>query len=256
MLTQETLSKEQLSTLYREYNNKKYIQYDPIKYVYKFKRNSEKELVGLIASSLSFGRVTQIFKAMDRLLEIMNYQPLNYVSSLKKTPDKKLLSFKYRFVTGQDVFNMLQSAKDIIEEFGSIGKFAEKNYKKGNFLELVDEIIRAFQGVHYLIPSSLRKSSCKRLFMFFRWMVRSDNVDLGLWNFISPHELVIPLDTHIFRVSRDLGFTSRRTASLNTALEITESLKKYSKNDPVKFDWALSHMGIIANNFATDAPKC
>ncbi len=250
MLTKETLSRERLDKLYSEYNNKKYIKYDPIKYVYNFESNSERELVGLIASSLSFGRVTQIFKAMDRLLEIMNYQPLNYVSSLKKTPDKKLLSFKYRFVTGQHVFNMLLSTKRIIEEFGSIGKFAEKNYRKGNFLELADEIIREFQGVYYLIPSSLKNSPCKRLFMFFRWMVRSDNVDLGLWNFISPQELVIPLDTHIFRVSKDLGFTSRRSASLNTALEITDSLKKYSKNDPVKYDWALSHIGIIANNFA------
>ncbi len=249
MLTQETLSKERLNKLYREYNNKKYIKYDPIKYVYKFESNSERELVGLIASSLSFGRVTQIFKAVDHLFDIMNHQPLEYVSTLKKTPDKKLLSFKYRFVTGKDVFNMLRSAKVIIEEFGSIGKFVGKNCKKGNFLELVDEIIRAFQGVHYLIPSSLKNSPCKRLFMFFRWMVRSDNVDLGLWKFISPQELVIPLDTHIFRVSKDLGFTSRRTASLNTALEITDSLKKYSKNDPVKFDWALSHIGIIENNF-------
>ncbi len=250
MLTQETLSRKRLNKLYREYNNKKYIKYDPIKYVYQFKSNSERELVGLIASSLSFGRVTQIFKAIDRLFEIMNYQPLNYVLSLKKTPDKKLLSFKYRFVTGQDMFNMLLAAKEIIEEFGSIGKFAEKNYKKGNFLELVDEIIRAFQGVHYLIPSTLKNSPCKRLFMFSRWMVRSDNIDLGLWKFIAPQELVIPLDTHIFRVSKDLGFTSRRSASLNTALEITDSLKKYSKNDPVKYDWALSHVGIIENNFA------
>ena len=85
--------------------------------------------------------------------------------------------------------------------------------------------------------------------MFFRWMVRHDNIDTGLWKFISPGELVVPLDTHIFRMSKELGFTSRRTASLNTALEITDSLRQYSENDPVKYDWALSHIGIIENNF-------
>jgi len=183
------------------------------------------------------------------LLDIVNHEPLTYVSALKKTPDTKLLSFKYRFVTGQDVFNLLVSARNIIEEYGSIGAFAREKYREGRFLELADGIVTAFQGVKYLIPASLRNSPCKRLFMFFRWMVRHDNIDTGLWEFISPGELVVPLDTHIFQMSKELGFTSRRTASLNTALEITDSLRKYSENDPVKYDWALSHIGIIENNF-------
>ena len=249
MLTQKTLSKEKLDALYKEYNNNEFIKYDPLKYVYEFEDEAEKELVALIASSLSFGRVTQIFKAVDRLLDIVNHEPLTYVSALKKNPDHKLLSFKYRFVTGQDVFDLLVSAKNIIEEYGSIGAFAREKYRKGRFLELADEIVQVFQGVKYLIPSSLKNSPCKRLFMFFRWMVRHDNIDTGLWSFISPGELVVPLDTHIFQMSKELGFTSRRTASLNTALEITDSLRKYSENDPVKYDWALSHIGIIENNF-------
>ena len=120
---------------------------------------------------------------------------------------------------------------------------------------LVDETIKAFQGAGYLIPSALKKSPCKRLFMYFRWMARDDNIDLGLWNFISPQELVIPLDTHIFQVANELGLTSTRTASLRTAIEITDNLKKYSKYDPVKYDWPLSHIGIIKNNFATESPR-
>ena len=122
-------------------------------------------------------------------------------------------------------------------------------------MELVDEIIKHFQNANYLIPAALKNSPCKRLFMYFRWMVRDDNIDLGLWNFISPKELVIPLDTHIFRVANELGFTSKRTASLNTAIEVTDNLKKYSKDDPVKYDWPLSRIGIIGNNFAIKAPR-
>jgi uncharacterized protein (TIGR02757 family) len=85
--------------------------------------------------------------------------------------------------------------------------------------------------------------------MFFRWMVREDNIDLGLWDFISPAELIIPLDTHIFQVATALKLTRLRTPSLAAALEITENLRKYSRGDPVKYDWALSHQGILANNF-------
>lgn len=252
---QEEILKEELDSLYCEYNNRKYIKYDPIKYVYEFEDETERELVGLISSSLSFGRVRQIFKAMDCLLDIVNHKPLKYVLNLKDQPDDKLLSFKYRFVKGLDIFNLLLSARNIIKEYGSLGEFVRKHYKKNSFLELVDEIIKHFQNANYLVPAALKRSPCKRLFMYFRWMVRDDNIDLGLWKFINPQELIIPLDTHIFRMANELGFTSKRTASLKTATEITDNLKKYSKDDPVKYDWPLSHIGIIENNFAIKAPK-
>ena len=255
MRAQELRLKESLDTLYKEYNCARYIQYDPIKYVHDFEDETEMELMALIASSLSFGRVTQIFKALDRLLDIFNHGPLKYVSDLKERPDPRLISFQYRFVTGLDVFKLLLTAQRIIKEFGSIGQFARKHYGEGGLQALADDIIRAFQDVHYLIPSSLRKSPCKRLFMFFRWMVRHDNIDLGFWNFIPTGELVMPLDTHIFRVSRELCLTRRCSASLNTAIEITENLRTYSGSDPVKYDWALSHMGIIKNNFATKSSR-
>ena len=249
MRAQELGLKERLDTLYNAYNRTSYIQYDPIKYVHEFEDETEIELMALLASSLSFGRVTQIFKALDRLLDIFNHEPLKYVSGLKERPDPNLLSFRYRFVTGLDVFNLLLAAQRILKEFGSIGQFAREQYGEGGLQDLADDIIRAFKDVHYLIPSSLRKSPCKRLFMFFRWMVRHDNIDFGLWNFIPPRELVMPLDTHIFRVSKELCLTKRCSASLNTAIEITDNLRTYSRSDPVKYDWALSHMGIIKNNF-------
>ena len=252
MRSHEKLMKQKLDELYKEYNNKKYIKYDPIEYVYRFECVVEKELVGLISSSISFGRVTQIFRAMDHFLEIVNNEPLEYVLNLRKKPDRELLSFKYRFVNGPDMFNFLQSIKKIIEEHGSLGEFAKKKYRRGCFLGLVDKTIKQFKNVNYLIPSTLNGSPCKRLLMFFRWMVRNDQVDLGIWDFINTQELVIPLDTHISRVSKELGFTSKKTSSLKTAIEITNNLKKFSENDPVKYDWALSHIGIIKNNFGIE----
>lgn len=240
----------ELDALYRRYNDRKYIPYDPLKYVYRFEDPVERELVGLVASALAFGRVSQIFQALERLLEIVGNEPLRYVLTLRERPEEALDRFRYRFVSGRNVYRFFAVAGGIIKTYGSIGSLIRKNYRKGHLLELVDEITQAFRGVHYLVPSSLRQSPCKRLFLYFRWMVRDDNIDVGLWNFIDRRELVIPLDTHVFRTSSELGLTSRRAPSLRTAMEITESLRKYSANDPVKYDWGLSRGAIIANNFA------
>ena len=147
-----------------------------------------------------------------------------------------------------DAVKLVESTTQAVQ--GAIKKDHDKlvtDHKR--LMELVDKTIKAFQGVNYLIPCSLKNSPCKRLFMFFRWMVRDDNIDLGLWKFIKAQELVIPLDTHIFRVSKELGLTRKKTSSLSTAMEITDNLKTFSQDDPVKYDWGLSHMGIIKNNF-------
>ncbi|MFZ0450026.1 MAG: TIGR02757 family protein [Desulfatiglandaceae bacterium] len=244
-----------LDGLYSKYNDKTYITFDPIKYVYRFENPSERELVGLIASSLAFGRVTQIFKAVDRLLGIVGGEPLQYILTLDDEPDAKLLDFKYRFVTGSDLYRFFQVIKGIFRQHGSLGGFVRQYYQEGHYLDLLARLISLFDDVHYLVPCSLKGSPCKRLCMYFRWMVRNDNIDLGLWDFINPRELVIPLDTHIFQVAGDLGFTSRRTPSLSAALEVTDALRGYSRNDPVKYDWALSHIGIIANNFPEALPS-
>ncbi len=238
-----------LDGLYSKYNDGIYIPFDPIKYVYRFEDPSEQELVGLIASSLAFGRVTQIFKAMDRLLQIVEGEPLHYILTLDDEPEEQLLAFKYRFVTGADLYRFFKVIKSIFRKHGSLGGFVRQYYHGGQFLDLLERFMPLFADVHYLIPCSLKGSPCKRLCMYFRWMVRKDNIDLGLWDFINPRELVIPLDTHIFQVTRELGFTLRRSPSQAAALEITDALRGYSENDPVKYDWALSHIGIIANNF-------
>jgi len=249
LLSQKKMNREALEALYHRYNDEKYLQYDPIKYVYGFEDPVEQELVALIASSLAFGRVTQIFRAIDRIMEIAKGEPLCYISALDDIPGRELLSFQYRFVRGADMHRLFKVAWSIIKTHGSLGSFMRQHYGPGQFLGLVEEITKTFQSVHYLVPCSLKGSACKRLFMFFRWMVRKDNIDLGLWDFINPAELIIPLDTHIFQVATALKLTSRRTPSLAAALEITENLRKYSRDDPVKYDWALAHQGILANNF-------
>ncbi len=242
---------EYLESLYRAYNHKKFIRYDPIKYVHKFNGLDEKEieLAGLIASSLSFGRVTQIFKALDYLFYIMEDAPLDYLIKLNR-PSRDLLAFKYRFITGKDLYNFFIRIKEIYATYGSIKDFL-KRYWIGDLIALLDRFISLFPNIKFLIPSSIKGSPCKRLFMYLRWMVRKDNIDIGLWEFIPTEKLIIPLDTHIFQIAKAFNLTSKRTPSLRAAIEITESLRLFCKDDPVKYDWALSHIGIIKNNFLT-----
>ncbi len=247
----KTALKRRLDKLYHIYNNREYIQYDPLRYIYLFEDEKEKELMGFMASSLAFGRVTQIFRAIDRLLEIMGKSPLQYVMALGTEPEPDLLSFRYRFVSGQDIHMFLHITKRLIEDYGSIGFFMKHHYNRGNFLKLVDLVTRQYADIKFLVPASMKTSACKRLFMYFRWMVRRDNIDTGLWSFIDPAELIVPLDTHIFQSAVKLGLTSKRAPSFAVAREITENLKAFCKNDPVRYDWAISHEGIIQNNFAT-----
>ncbi len=255
-LTADTLSKNRLEFLYRKFNNRAMVPYDPIKYVYQFEDEREREAVGLLASCFSFGRVSQIFKAVDRVMQIMEKRPLDYIACLGPRPDSRLSSFQYRFVRGRDVFHLMTVIKKILLQYGSIHDFAASIYKKGELFEFLQEFMVPFKRVYYLVPCSLKNSSCKRLFMFLRWMVRKDNIDLGLWRFIHPRELVIPLDTHIMRISQELGWTRKKSASLGAAMEITENLRKYSKDDPVRYDWALSHVPILENNFTLLRNSC
>jgi len=240
--------KEELEELYLKYNNKEYIKYDPIKFVYRFKNQKEREVIALISASLSFGRVTQIFKAIEFFLTICNNEPLKFITTLSDEPDTRIKQFKYRFVDGNDLFYYLKSIQKILKDYGSLGAFAEANYK-GDIYGFLQNFTQAFNCSGYLMPMGIESSPCKRLFMFLRWMVRKDHIDLGYWRFIDPSDLIIPLDTHIFQVSLARGLTSKKRASQGAAFEITQNLKKYSKEDPVKYDWALSHMGIIKNNF-------
>jgi len=243
--------KEMLEALYHTYNDPRLIQFDPIKYVYLFDEPHQREVIGLIASSLSFGRVTQIFKAVDQLLELIHYDPLGYIKRMGDRPEGKLLAFRYRFVTGQDLWHFFSAIGRIVAFHGSIGEFVRKTIK-GDFFLGLDKVLEAFKGARYLMPTRLRASACKRFFMYLRWMVRNDNIDLGLWSSISPSLLLVPLDTHVFQIAQGLGLTSRKCPSFLAAVEITEALRGFCPEDPVKYDWALSHVGIIRNNFSLE----
>jgi len=246
-----------LDDLYRTYHIN-YISTDPIRSVHQFSDPRDQEVVGLIASSLAYGQVAQIQKSIETVLEAMEHRPYDFIISFDPLKNNILSRFKHRFTTGEDIRCLLFLIKQMFLKEGSIEGFYMKGYSSN------DEDIRASletfvkralsidyplgvmpKGVFYLIPSPEKGSACKRLNLFLRWMIRSDKLDLGLWKNVPASKLIIPLDTHIARLSRYIGLSERATQNWLMAKEITENLKTLDPHDPVKYDFALSRLGIL-----------
>ena len=259
------LLKEKLDNLYRTYHSS-YLFSDPLKYLHLYDRPEDKEVVGLIASSLAYGRVERIFKSVEFVLDIMGESPADYVLSFN--PEKSSKSFEgfvHRFNKGEDIACLIYFMKQILEGYRSIGmlfgRFVdEQDDNITGALSAFSETILSFDsspfygggklpgdaGVRYFFPSPEKGSPCKRLNLYLRWMARKDDgLDTGIWDFIPPSKLIIPLDTHIARLSRYLGLTRLKSPSWRMAVDITESLKEFDPADPLRYDFALCRLGIL-----------
>ncbi len=244
--------REKLDELYEYYNRKKFVHPDPLEFLYDYNDLRDRELVALVASSLAYGRVAQILKSVSTVLKIMSFSPYDF---LIETPEKKILNifsgFKHRFTTGDHMSGMMLGAKKIIETEGSLQKAFLSGYSQDddNIIPALSTFVNRLYCVsdcrkNSLLPLPDRGSACKRLNLFLRWMVRKDRVDPGGWRGISPSKLIIPLDTHMYNIGTGLRMTGRKQADIRTAIEITEAFKKISPQDPVKYDFALTRLGI------------
>ncbi len=244
--------KSLLDKLYIKYNRPEYISPDPLELVTPFKKVDDREITGLIASSLAYGRVAQILKSVKIIFEIMKPSPAAFVSNISEKELRKLFAnFKHRFNDGNDITDLILGIKKIREKYGSMEnclldgmKTNDKNILPA-LTNFVDEIKGDNAGCNaYLLPSPKKSSACKRLNLYLRWMVRKDNVDPGGWSKIPTSKLIIPLDTHMFKIGTFLGFTNRKQANLKTAMEITAGFAKIVSEDPTRYDFALTRFGI------------
>jgi uncharacterized protein (TIGR02757 family) len=244
--------KEKLEELYAYYNRRKFVHPDPLEFLYDYRDLRDRELVGLIASSLAYGRVVQILKSVSIILGIMSPSPYHFLTGIS---EKKLLNsftgFKHRFTTGEDMSCMLLAAKKMIEGDGSLLNAFVSGYSDSdeNILPALScftgrLINESGGGKNSLIPLPDRGSACKRLILFLRWMIRKDRVDPGGWDRISPSKLIIPLDTHMYSICTGLEMTCRKQADMRTAVEITNAFKEIIPEDPVKYDFSLTRLGI------------
>ncbi len=225
---------------------------DPLEFLYSCKSPGDREIVGLVASSLAYGRVAQILKSVSYVLDKMGASPCLFLKNTShKTLQKELKSFKHRFATGEKMSAMLMGAKNVINDYGSLYECFLAGLKKDD-----ETIVRAMSflaekiagsakdGPGHLIPLPEKGSACKRMNLFLRWMVRKDDVDPGGWEKVPSSKLIIPLDTHMHQICLRSGMTVRKQANMRTALEITSGFKKLVPEDPVRYDFALTRLGI------------
>lgn len=242
---------------------------DPIEFVHAFESLADREIVALVASSFAFGNVKALRAKIADALEKLGPHPSETADDAALVK-KRLAGFRHRVYRDGDVVGLVVGARRVQREHGSLGK-ALATFLDGSGGDLkeaagkwVDAIRRAGgldrrtnRGASHILASPLGGSAAKRLMLLFRWMARpADGIDLGLWD-VPASRLVIPVDTHIHKLAKNLGLTNQSGASWRAAEEITRALARLDPDDPVKYDFALCHMGMVQRcPSRRDAVRC
>lgn len=251
----KNILKSTLEELYRKYNHKRFIPPDPLQFVYHYKTKADMEIAGFLAACFAYGAVEQIEKFVTSLSGKMGKSPAKFIKNFSAKDKKLFKPLKYRFNTSKDIISLFTILKKVLNRYGSIEKLFLKGYSGSdeNIIPAAEKFVQALLKIHngktsaglkFLLSNPAGGGTCKRLFLFLRWMVRNDEVDSGLWKKIDKSKLIVPVDVHIGRLSKTLGLHNRETVNLKTALEITESFRKICPKDPVKYDFALCRAGM------------
>ena len=236
-----------------KFNRPAFIENDPISIPHLFKKQQDIEIAGLFAAVLAWGQRVTIIRKAKELMIMMDNRPHEFVLNHREQDLKAFEKFKHRTFNATDTLYFIEflkwfySSHDSLEE-AFVPVVGENNVEGGliRFQNLFFSLPESPQRTRKHIPSPKRKSTCKRLNMYLRWMVRNDNkgVDFGVWKQIQTQQLICPCDVHVDRVARSLRLIDRKQTDWLTALELTESLKFFDKDDPVRYDFALFGMGV------------
>ncbi len=250
---------------------------DPLSFCHRYDDPADREIAAVIASAFAYGNVRIILRTLESVFSVMGPSPRRYMERFEPVQGLKAFAdFKHRFNDGRDLCALLWGMRQMVEQSGSIHAFFLRGHKAADSdvsnslicytvavlaLDYTDVFgtsnIPADSYFPFLFPSPASGSACKRLCMFLRWMVRpADGIDLGLWAGVSPAQLIIPVDTHICRISRYLGLTNRKSADWRMAQEITTALRAFDPTDPVKYDFSLAHLGISEGCDGKDPTRC
>ena len=240
------------------YNRPAFIKDDPISIPRLFSKKQDIEIAGFFAAIFSWGNRTTIINKSKELLQLMDNSPYHFCMHAGKPQLKRLLHFKHRTFNATDLLYFIEFFKFHYSQNDSLETAFTKELNKKD--KTVENGLSGFYHYFFSLPnipertrkhiaSPEKNSSCKRLNMFLRWMVRRDNkgVDLGIWKNISPSQLICPLDVHVVRVAKRYGMLQRKQTDWRAALELTDHLRNLDKTDPVKYDFALFGTGVMEN---------
>ena len=241
--------REIFEKIYQDYNKRIYVSPDPLQFLYDYPDAADREAVGLIASGLAYGRVAQILKSVQKVLDTMGAHPAEYLKNTAYGDHRQALGpFVHRFTDCEEMARFLDAMGALMRRHGTLENLFASGWR-GDMHEAMENFADAFCRVSgresfFLLPKPSKGSACKRMALYLRWMVRCDEVDPGDWDFISPADLLIPLDTHMFNISSTLGLCCSKSANGKTAAAITEKFRDISPDDPAKYDFALTRYGI------------
>jgi uncharacterized protein (TIGR02757 family) len=237
-----------------EYNQPSFIRGDPISIPHFFSKKQDIEIAGFFAAIFSWGNRTTIIQKTNELIQLMDKSPHEFCIHYDQKALKSLKRFKHRTFKDDDLFYFVEFFHHHYNTSDSLETAFSKwmDYKDVNTEKALNGFRKYFFSFDHLkrtekhISSPLQKSSCKRLNMFLRWMVRRDEngVDFGIWKKIAPSQLICPLDVHVARVARRLNLLKRKQTDWLAAIELTDNLKKMDGTDPVKYDFALFGLGV------------
>ena len=247
-----------LRELHATFDHQRRRAVDPVEFAHRYRRREDIEVAALLSASLAYGRVDLFRPKLAALFEAMGPSPGDFAASFDPRRHARVFEgFRYRFNVPADLAVLTAGAGALLRRGGSLESGFDAQLPLQEALSgfaatlrgvpraAIERALGPVRGLAHLVPEPLRGSTSKRLLLFMRWMVRGpDGVDFGLWRTVSPARLVIPLDTHIARMSKHLGLTARRDLSWRTAVEVTDALRLVDARDPVKFDFALCHFGM------------
>jgi len=241
------ITKSELDELVQKYETADFIKDDPIQFPHRFDSKKDIEIAGFIASLLAYGSRKQFISKLNQLFDIAQNEPLNFIGNF----DSKIITdFNYRFGKPNDFISIFNIMKELYNTSNGLEELFEHGYREGRLFENVVDYFYARadknvgQGFYHMIPNPRNGGAMKRMCMFLRWMVRKGPVDLGVWKFLKPAQLYIPLDVHVGRISRQMGLLSRNANDFKSVVELTENLKKICPEDPIKYDFAMFGYGV------------
>lgn len=252
--------KELLEENYFKFNRKDFIEKDPISIPHLFSKKEDREIAGFLAATIAWGNRKAILQNANRMMELMDGSPHDFIINHSQTDLKRIKGFVHRTFNEKDLIFFIRSLSNIYLKHGGLEKAFELNkedkksllsskntleHRIGHFRKIFLETKHETRSEKH-ISDPMKNSAAKRLCMYLRWMVRDDKrgVDLGIWKSIDKSELCLPLDVHTGNVSRALGLLKRKQDDWKAVKEVTEVLRQFDKKDPVKYDFALFGMGV------------
>ncbi len=248
------ITKQELDNLVSKYETEDFIKDDPIQFIHKYPQKEDAELAGFIASLFAYGNRKMFIAKLNNLFERAD----NKISDYIKAGDfSNLKGFEYRFSKDNDIIPIFETLNKLYFESKGLEELFEYGYKQDNDIyKMLKTVVDYFysrapktagQGFYHMIPNPENGGAMKRMNMFLRWMVRKPPVDLGIWTFIKPKDLLIPLDVHVARVSRNMGLLTRKSNDFKAVIELTSKLRELCPEDPVKYDFAMFAFGVELN---------